>query len=51
MPPVAVLADIDAKVDVKKMEDQLMREGELKFADPQKALLKLVGDKRKSLAT
>ena len=33
------------------MEDQLMREGELKFADPQKALLKLIGDKRKSLAT
>src|SRR6476660_1822569 len=51
MPPHEVLAEIDAKVDVKKMEDQLMREGELKFADPQKALLKLIGDKRKSLAT
>ena len=50
MPPDAVLTEIDAKVDVQKMEDQLMREGELKFADPQKALLKLVGDKRKSLA-
>ena len=51
MPPADVLAEIDAKVDVQKMEDQLMREGELKFADPQKALLKLIGDKRKSLAT
>ena len=51
MPPDVVLAEIDAKVDVQKMEDQLMREGELKFADPQKALLKLIGDKRKSLAT
>jgi transaldolase len=51
MPPAAVLAEIDAKVDVKKMEDHLMREGELKFADPQKALLKLIGEKRKSLAT
>ncbi|HEV7819701.1 MAG TPA: transaldolase family protein, partial [Burkholderiales bacterium] len=51
MPPAEVLAEIDAKVDVQKMEDQLMREGELKFADPQKALLKLIGDKRKSLAT
>ena len=50
MPPADVLADIDAKVDVQKMEDQLMREGELKFADPQKALLKLIGEKRKSLA-
>src|SRR5262245_37665011 len=50
MPPAEVLAEIDAKVDVKKMEDQLMREGELKFADPQKALLKLIAEKRKSLA-
>ena len=41
MPPADVLAEIDAKVDVQKMEDQLMREGVAKFADPQKALLKL----------
>jgi transaldolase len=51
MPPAEVLAEIDAKVNVQKMEDQLMREGEVKFADPQKALLKLIADKRKSLAT
>jgi transaldolase len=51
MPPADVLAEIDAKVEVQKMEDKLMREGELKFAEPQKALLKLIGDKRKSLAT
>jgi transaldolase len=50
MPPAEVLAEIDAKVDMQKMEDQLMREGELKFADPQKALLKLIAEKRKSLA-
>ena len=50
MPPAEVLAEIDAKVDMNKMEDQLMREGELKFADPQKALLKLIAEKRKSLA-
>lgn len=50
MPPADVLAEIDAKVDQQKMEDQLMREGELKFADPQKALLKLIAEKRKSLA-
>jgi transaldolase len=50
MPPAAVLAEIDAKVDVAKMEEHLMREGIVKFADPQKALLKLIGDKRRSLA-
>ena len=46
-----MLAEIDAKVDVQKLEEQLMREGVAKFADPQKALLKLIGEKRKSLAT
>jgi transaldolase len=49
MPPAEVLEEIDAKVDVKKMEDQLMREGVVKFADPQKGLLKLVAEKRRSL--
>jgi transaldolase len=51
MPAAEVLAEIDAKVDVQKMEGQLMREGEAKFAEPQKALLKLIADKRKALAT
>jgi transaldolase len=51
MPPAEVLAEIDAKVDVQKMEDQLMREGVAKFADPQKALLKLLAGKRRSLVT
>src|SRR4051812_43460046 len=50
MPPAAVLAEIDAKVDVQKMEDQLMREGVAKFADPQKSLLKSLAEKRGSLA-
>jgi transaldolase len=49
MPAADVLAEIDAKVDVQKMEDQLMREGVAKFADPQKALLKLLAGKRRSL--
>ena len=30
-----MLAEIDAKVDVNKLEDTLMREGVAKFADPQ----------------
>jgi len=46
MPPAAVLADIDAKVDNAKMEEVLMSEGLAKFADPHKALIKLIGEKR-----
>jgi transaldolase len=51
MPSAGVLAEIDAVVDVSKMEDQLMREGVAKFADPQKALLKLLAAKRRSPVT
>lgn len=50
MPPKAVLDEIDAKVDQQKMEDKLMEEGAAKFADPHKALLKLIGEKRSQLA-
>jgi transaldolase len=50
MPPAAVLSDIDAKVNWQQLEDTLMREGVAKFADPQKSLLKLLRDKRGSLA-
>jgi transaldolase len=49
MPPQAVLDEIDKKVDPAKMEETLMQEGTLKFADPQKALLKLIADKRAAL--
>jgi transaldolase len=48
LPPADVLDEIDTKVDVQKMEDQLMREGVAKFADPQKALLQLIAEKRRS---
>jgi transaldolase len=50
LPPKTILDEIDAKVDVKKMEDFLMAEGTAKFADPHKALLKLIGEKREALA-
>jgi transaldolase len=50
MPPAAVQADIDTKIDVTKMENTLMEEGTAKFADPHKALLKLIGEKRAALA-
>jgi transaldolase len=50
MPPADVLAEIDRLVDMQKLEETLMQEGIAKFADPFKALLKLIGDKRKTLA-
>ncbi len=50
LPAQATLDEIDKKVDQKKLEDKLMEEGTAKFADPQKALLKLIGEKRASLA-
>ncbi len=49
MPAKAILDEIDQKVDVSKMEQKLMEEGTLKFADPQKALLKQIAEKRASL--
>jgi transaldolase len=50
LPPAEVLADIDRHVDFQRLEDFLMEEGIKKFADPQKALLKLIGEKRLALA-
>jgi transaldolase len=49
LPSKGVLDEIAAKVDVAKMEAVLMEEGIKKFADPQKALLKLIGEKRRAL--
>ena len=49
LPPNEVLAEIDRKVDMHQLEETLMREGLAKFADPQKALLKLIAEKRSTL--
>ena len=49
LPDKAVLDDIDAKVDQKKLEETLMEEGLQKFADPQKKLLKAIGEKKAKL--
>jgi transaldolase len=49
MPPASVLEEIDNNVDVQKMEEGLMREGVAKFAEPQKDLLKLLADRRRSI--
>lgn len=50
MPPQAVLDEIQREVDIEKLEKTLMEEGIQKFADPQKALLALIAQKRKALA-
>jgi transaldolase len=50
MPPNAVVEEIRAKVDVVKMEKQLMEEGLAKFSEPHRALLTLIRQKRSSLA-
>jgi transaldolase len=49
LPSPEVLAEIDAKVDMRKLEETLMAEGLRKFADPQKTLLKRIADKRRAL--
>jgi transaldolase len=49
LPAEAIVNEIDRLVDIQKMEDVLMTEGVKKFADPQKALLALIADKRKAL--
>ena len=48
-PPAEILAEIDRLVDMRKLEETLMEEGVKKFADPQKALLALIAQKRKAL--
>lgn len=49
LPSKAILDEIDAKVDQKKLEETLMEEGLAKFADPQKALLKSIAEKKAAL--
>ena len=49
MPSRAVLDEIAAEVDAQKLEDTLMSEGTAKFAEPHKALLALIAEKRAAL--
>ncbi|RIK75075.1 MAG: transaldolase [Planctomycetota bacterium] len=48
--PAEVLDEIAAKVDPARMEAVLMEEGVRKFAEPQRALLRLIAEKRTRLA-
>jgi transaldolase len=49
LPSAEILAEIDRVVSPEHLEKTLMDEGIAKFADPQKALLKLIHDKRAAL--
>ena len=49
-PAAEVLDEIDSQVDFAHLERVLMEEGIKKFADPQKALLALIAEKRGELA-
>jgi transaldolase len=51
MPPPEVLAEIEREVDEAKMEQKLMEEGTAKFAEPQKALIQLIAEKRAALVS
>jgi transaldolase len=46
LPPQKVLDEIAKKVDIEQLEKTLMEEGVQKFAEPQKALLKVIAEKR-----
>jgi transaldolase len=46
LPPPPIVEEIDQLVDMEKLESTLMTEGIAKFANPQKALLALVGKRR-----
>lgn len=51
MPSQAVLDEVDEKVDMTALEEQLMKEGKQKFADPMKKLLASIKKKRAALQT
>jgi transaldolase len=46
LPPDAVLTEVDTRVDMDRLETDLLAEGVKKFADPMKALLDLIARKR-----
>lgn len=50
LPAESVLREIDERVDFQRLEDVLMEEGLRKFAEPQRALLELISEKRAVLA-
>jgi transaldolase len=50
LPAAGIIQEIDQLVDLRLMEETLMREGVAKFADPQHELLAVIGQKRLALS-
>jgi transaldolase len=51
LPPAAVVAEIDDKVDFQHLEETLMQEGIAKFANPQIELKNLIQQMRATLVS
>lgn len=51
LPAREILDEIDREVDMEQLERVLMQEGISKFAEPQKALLALIAEKRAELSS
>lgn len=51
MPQPNIISEIDSKVDMMVLERVLMEEAIKKFAEPQRALLRLIAQKRGSIST
>ena len=49
LPPTQTLEEIDRLVEMPKLEDTLVQEGAVKFADPHKELIALIARKRTAL--
>lgn len=49
MPPAAILEEIDRLVDLMQLEETLLREGVVKFAEPHQGLISLVAQRRAAL--
>jgi transaldolase len=50
MPPQGVVNEIDSKLNVIAMEQVLMKEGIAKFAEPQRAMLRRIANRRSEMA-
>jgi transaldolase len=46
MPPATILGEIDRLVDLRQLEEALLREGVVKFAEPHKGLIALIAQRR-----
>lgn len=50
LPPTSLIEQIDSHVNFAKLEETLMSEGIQKFADPQKSLIQVIGERRTTVS-